>query len=181
MLRLFLAASSIHLTRFYAWRIHWPVGLGFVLSLGALVIVGAWLPVLTAGNRALQARVSALDNSVLVQSESVASLAQPLSARLGPQSSLSRVTADMDALAAQNGLYISTASYAPVDDGALPGVVSIDINATLRGAYGPAKKLLAAMLSTYPGLSLRSVTIRRERSTDALLDVEAHWILFCKK
>jgi hypothetical protein len=165
----------------YALRAHWPVWLGMAMTLAALAVAAISLPELATAHTALLDKARALQNAEQDSAVAAAPLAQPLSARLAPLSTLALVTADMQALAQQNQLQIATASYQPANDPVLSDVVRVDISATLRGAYLPTKKLLADMLATHPSLALQSMALRRERSTDAVLEVETHWILFCRE
>lgn len=165
----------------YALRAHWPVWLGAAMILSALGVAVICLPALAAAHAALLDKARAVQDAGQGPTVAAVPIAQPLPARLTPLSTLARVTADMQALAQQNQLQIATASYQPASDPVLSDVVRIDISATMRGAYLPTKKMVADMLATYPSLALQSVALRRERSTDAVLEVETHWILFCRK
>lgn len=166
----------------YAVRIYWPVWLGLVLMVGALGAALVGLPALNAGHNALARQARALQEAGNTPALAINDATiQPLSARLAPLSTLTMVTADMQALALKSQLQINTANFQPVNDPVLPDVVRVDIAATLRGAYLPTKKLLADMLAAHPALVLQSVALRRERSTDAVLEVETRWVLFCRK
>lgn len=105
----------------------------------------------------------------------------PTSPRMAPERFLSTVTSDMHMFAQQDGLVVSDLSYKPVDDAASPNIARVDITARFRGGYLPMRKLVADMLSAYDSLALESISMRRDRSTDLMLDIEVHLTLFCQK
>jgi hypothetical protein len=165
----------------FALRIHWPSLLGLILIVGSLGVAVCSIPALSRVNASLLAKQEGSRFAGQSKNAIPALPRQMFSARLATFSTLSLVSAEMQALAQQNHLQIATASYQPANDPVLPGVVRITISARLRGAYSPTKKMLSDLLATYPSLALQSVDIRREHSLDAVLEVETRWILFCQK
>ena len=94
---------------------------------------------------------------------------------------LSTVTADMQALAQQSGLIVSDVNYKPIERVITSNLSRVDISTKFRGTYTSLKKFIAVMLSTYDNLVLESISIRRDRSMDLMLDIGLHWTLFCRK
>ena len=94
---------------------------------------------------------------------------------------LSVLANDMQALAQQNGLKISEVSYKPNDSVITPDFSRIEISVKFSGTYVSLKKFMAIMCSTYDSLALESIIMRRDRSTDLMLDIDLRWTLFYRK
>lgn len=111
----------------------------------------------------------------------VSSNGAPSGPPLASSKILLAVTADMQALAQQDGLTVLDVNYTPVNNIIASNASRIDISTRFRGTYVSLRKLIAAMLSTYDCLALESVIVRRDRPTDLMLDIELHWTLFYRK
>ncbi len=91
------------------------------------------------------------------------------------------VARSLQELMQENGLLLSDVSYSPTAGAANVEVGRVEINAHLKSAYTPLKKAITGMLASHAGLALESVSMRRTRSTDALLDTELRFTFFYRK
>ncbi len=93
---------------------------------------------------------------------------------------LNNIAGDVQALIVQNSVYLTDASYKPLDTLANGQIGRVEIDMRLKGAYPQVKKVLASLLASHEGLSLDSLSIRRNRSTDAIQEIELRLSLYYK-
>ncbi|WP_300753638.1 GspMb/PilO family protein, partial [Janthinobacterium sp.] len=123
-----------------------------------------------------------LETQLLAQSNVAAAQPQNLPALLAGFDSLSLVMADLQALAAQNGLLVSDASFKPaIGNQADAAIGRVEVNARVKGAYLPLKKTLAAMLAAHAGLALESLSLQRTRASDVVADIDVRFTYFYRK
>lgn len=155
---------------------------------GAALLVPALL-LLIVRIPALRAQQAQLDTSIGAMQ---ASLATPLrAAGAGPQRDLAAqlprferlavITTDLQALATQNGLALTDATYQPLNRSRAGRVDAVDIGARMKGGYPGLKKTLAELLATHEGLALASLSVRRARAADAPLDIELRLTFYYQK
>lgn len=161
---------------------HWPW-----LVAGAMLCCSAWLafselPTQRTDNKTSAAKVRTLEAQLRAQAAGPVAAQQNLAAQLAGFDSLSLVTADLQSLAAQNGLLMSDASFKPAaDNQAANGIGRVEVNARIKGTYLPLKKTLAAMLATHGGLALDSLSLRRARASDIAMDIDVRFTYYYRK
>ncbi|SFX46868.1 hypothetical protein SAMN03097694_2336 [Janthinobacterium lividum] len=166
----------------FSGRQHWPW-----LTAGTVLCCAAWLafselPVQRTDNKTTSAKVRMLEDKLRAQAAAPVTTQQNLAAQLASFDSLSLVTADLQSLAAQNGLLMSDASFKPAaDNQAANGIGRVEVNTRIKGAYLPLKKTLAAMLATHGGLALESLSMRRARASDVVMDIDVRFTYFYRK
>lgn len=166
----------------FSQRKHWPWP-----ATGVVLCAAAWLffvelPAQRAYNQAAQVKVRMLEAQLRAQTNVAAVHSQNLPAQLGGFDSLSLVTADLQSLATQNGLLMSDASFKPAGDNQPDARIGrVEVNARIKGAYLPLKKTLAALLATHGGLALDSLSLRRARASDIVMDIDLRFTYFYRK
>jgi hypothetical protein len=96
--------------------------------------------------------------------------------------SLTLVMSDLQTLTAQNGMQLSDATFKQVGERQVDArIARIEVNARIKGPYLPLKKTLAAMLASHAGLALESLSLRRERATDVVMDIDLRFTYFYRK
>ena len=161
---------------------YWPW-----LAAGTILCCAAWLaiselPTQRADNKTAAAKVQMLEAQLRAQATDPVAARQNLAAQLPGFDSLSLVTADLQSLADQNGLLMSDASFKPATDSqAAAGIGRVEVNARIKGAYLPLKKTLATMLATHGGLALDSLSLRRARASDIVMDIDLRFTYFYRK
>lgn len=161
---------------------HWPW-----LAAGAVLCCSVWLaffelPTQRTDNKTSAAKVQLLEAQLRAQATDPVAARQNLAAQLPGFDSLSLVTADLQSLASQNGLLMSDASFKPAaDNQAAAGIGRVEVNARIKGAYLPLKKTLAALLATHGGLALDSLSLRRARASDIVMDIDVRFTYFYRK
>ncbi|HYD82127.1 MAG TPA: hypothetical protein VEC06_20165 [Paucimonas sp.] len=102
-------------------------------------------------------------------------------ARLAGFDRLATVAADLQALAAKNGVTLVDAAYKPIDESPASEIGRTEIVASMKGMYPALKKAVAALLASHDGLALDFISVRRGRSTDAVVEVELRFSFFYRK
>lgn len=163
-------------------RQHWSWLTAGVVLCGSSWLAFSELPAQSTDNKAAAAKVNMLEAQLRAQAAVAAALPQNLPAQLAGFDSLSRVTADLQALAAQNGLLMSDAAFKLAGDNQADARIGrVEINARIKGTYLPLKKTLATMLSTHDGLALESLSLRRARAADVVMDIDLRFTFFYRK
>ncbi|WP_146012290.1 GspMb/PilO family protein [Janthinobacterium sp. AD80] len=163
-------------------RQHWPW-----LVTGTVLCCATWLaiselPTQRADNKTAAAKVRMLEAQLRTQAADPVATQQNLAAQLAGFDSLSLVTADLQSLATQNGLLMSDASFKPAGDNQPDARIGrVEVNARIKGAYLPLKKTLAALLATHGGLALDSLSLRRARASDIVMDIDLRFTYFYRK
>jgi len=163
-------------------REHWPW-----FATGAVLCAAAWLlfselPAQRTENKTAAAKVQMLEAQLRAQATDPVAARQNLAAQLPGFDSLSLVTADLQSLATQNGLLMSDASFKPAaDNQAAAGIGRVEVNTRIKGAYLPLKKTLATMLATHGGLALDTLSLRRARASDIVMDIDLRFTYFYRK
>ncbi len=85
---------------------------------------------------------------------------------------LARLSADLPALAKEQGVALTDLTFAPATTGA-DGVRSVLVGVRMKGSYVRVKGLLRQLLGSHDTLALMSLSLRRPGATDATLDGEA--------
>lgn len=85
---------------------------------------------------------------------------------------LARLSADLPALAKEQGVVLVDLTFAPATAG-VQGVRSMLIGVRMKGRYTSVKGLLRQLLGSHDTLALMSLTLRRPSATEAMLDGEA--------
>lgn len=161
---------------------YWPW-----LAAGTILCCAAWLaiselPTQRADKKTAAAKVQMLEAQLRAQATDPVTARQNLAAQLPGFDSLSLVTADLQSLATQNGLLMSDASFKPATDNqAAAGIGRVEVNARIKGAYLPLKKTLSTMLATHGGLALDSLSLRRARASDVVMDIDLRFTYFYRK
>jgi hypothetical protein len=128
------------------------------------------------------AKVRTLEARLRTQAADPVATLQNLAPQLAGFDSLSLVTADLQSLATQNGLLMSDASFKPAaENQATIGIGRVEVNTRIKGAYLPLKKTLATMLATHGGLALDSLSLRRARASDIVMDIDLRFTYFYRK
>jgi hypothetical protein len=172
------ALSSILQFHFSA-RLHWPWVAGLALLGFAAAVNLGQLPGLRLQTKALERQAASLQ----------AQLRAPIPARPGEQAPnlraqlatlerLSVVTSDLQALASTNRLELLDANYKPIGETANAQIGRIEINARLKGTYPALKKAIDSLLALHEGLAMESMSVRRQRATDTVVDVELRFTYF---
>lgn len=157
------------------------------LAAGVLLCCSGWLafselPAQRADNNIAAAKVRMLEAQLRGQAAVTATLPQNLQAQLAGFDSLSLVIADLQALVAQNGLVMSDATFKLAGDNPADARMGrVEINARIKGAYLPLKKTLAVVLTTHDGLALESLSLRRARAADVVMDIDLRFIYFYRR
>lgn len=173
--------KKLPLFRFSA-RQHWPWLAAGVVLCGAVWLTFSELPAQHAENKAASGKVHMLEDQLRAQAAVTATLRQDLPAQLAGFDSLSLVIADLQALAAQNGLVISDAAFKLAGDRPADARLGrVEINTRIKGAYLPLKKTLAVVLATHDGLALESLSLRRARAADVVMDIDLRFIYFYRR
>lgn len=172
-----------HITGFrFSVYLHWPW-----LAASAALGCSAWLafsqlPTQRMDNKTAAAKVRMLEAQLRTQAADPVATQQNLAAQLAGFDSLSLVTADLQSLATQNGLLMSDASFKPAGDNQPDARIGrVEVNARIKGAYLPLKKALAALLATHGGLALDSLSLRRARASDIVMDIDLRFTYFYRK
>lgn len=158
-----------------------------LLAAGAVLCCSAWLafsvlPTQRMDNKIEAAKVRMLEAQLRAQAADPVMAQQNLAAQLAGFDSLSLVTADLQSLATQNGLLMSDASFKPAADNQSDARIGrVEVNTHIKGAYLPLKKTLAAMLATHGGLALDSLSLRRARASDVVMDIDVRFTYFYRK
>ncbi|NHQ90507.1 hypothetical protein [Janthinobacterium lividum] len=161
---------------------HWPW-----LAAGAVLCCSVWLaffelPTQRTDNKTSAVKVRTLEAQLRAQAADAVTAQQNLAAELAGFDSLSLMTADLQSLATQNGLLMSDASFKPATDSqAAAGIGRVEVNTRIKGAYLPLKKTLATMLATHGGLALDSLSLRRARASDSVMDIDVRFTYFYRK
>lgn len=158
---------------------HLPYAVAAVVLCAAAWLAFMELPAQRSANDASAAKLRSLETSLRTQAAATAALPQNLPGQLASFDTLSQVTADLQALAAQNGLLLSDATFKPAANAQSDTSTGrIEVTARLKGAYVPLKKTLGAMLAAHPGLALESLSMRRARASDLVADVDLRFSYF---
>lgn len=166
----------------FSARHHWPWPAAALALCAATWLAVSELPTQRADNQAVASKVRALETQLRTQAAVTAALPQNLAAQLAGFDSLSLVTADLQSLAAQNGLQMSDATFKPGADGQGDARIGrIEVGARARGGYLPLKKTLATLMATHPGLALESLSLRRARAGDSVADIDVRLTYFYRK
>lgn len=153
-------------------------------AVGVILCVAAWLafielPAQQAANQEASGKLRLLETRLRAQVIAATASPQNLPSQLANFDTLSQVTADLQTLAAQNGLLLSDASFKPAANAQTDTKAGrIEVTARIKGAYGPLKKTLNTILATHPGLALESLSMRRARATDAVADIDLRFTYF---
>lgn len=151
---------------------------------GATLCFTAWLafielPVQRDENQAASGKLRLLETALRAQVAVIAAQPQNLPSQLTNFDTLSQVTADLQALAAQNGLLLSDASFQPAANAQTDTETGrIEVTARIKGAYVPLKKTLSTILTIHPGLALESLSMRRARAADVVADIDLRFTYF---
>lgn len=149
-----------------------------------VLCAAAWLaflelPAQQAANDAATGKLRSLETFLRTQAAATAALPQNLPSQLAGFDALTQVTADLQALAAQNGLVLSDATFKPAANAQTDTKIGrVEVAARLKGAYVPLKKTLGAMFAAHPGLALESLSMRRGRAGDVVVDVDLRLTYF---
>jgi hypothetical protein len=154
-------------------------------SLLAAVVVAAGLICLYARNE-LERRTATINRLAItmerdLQKPSGIGAAEGGAPQLGKIDELDNIASDLHALAVENGLMLIDANYQMASDEAASHLGRVEISLRLKGGYIPARKVIAAMLSSHAGLALDSVSVQRQRSIDSALEIDLRFTLFYKK
>jgi hypothetical protein len=165
----------------FSVRQYWPW-----LAAGFLLCGSAWLglselPVQRAENTTVAAKIRVMEAQFRAQTADPFTAQQNLAAQLAGFDSLSLVMADLQSLTTQYGLLMSDASFKPTDNLTAAGIGRVEVNTRIKGAYLPLKKTLAAMLATHGGLALDSLSLRRARASDIVMDIDVRFTYFYRK
>jgi hypothetical protein len=159
---------------------HWPWPAGVVVLLFSLAFGLSQLPAMRVHDADLRRQILSLEAKIHAPMANAAR-AFDLSSRLAGRDRLAIVTSDLQATAMQNGLILSDATYQPQDAYGSKDIGKMGIGVNLKGAYPALKKMLAGLLNTHDGLALESLSIRRAKSTDTGMDIEAHFSFYYRK
>jgi Tfp pilus assembly protein PilO len=163
----------------FSARLHWPWVAGFALSGFAAAVSVGELPGLRLQAGALDRQAASLQAQLRTPIAAGRSGQGPnLRAQLATLDRLSVVTSDLQALASTNGLELLDANYKPVGETANAQIGRIDINARLKGSYPALKKAIDSLLALHEGLALESMSVRRQRATDTVVEVELRFTYF---
>ena len=91
---------------------------------------------------------------------------------------LARIGADLPAFAKQNELLLQDVTYLPMPAATDAAGKQVQISVRMKGGYLQVKRLTQQLLAAYESLSLESMSLRRNRATDTVLDVEMQLSLF---
>ncbi|MCX7289582.1 hypothetical protein [Janthinobacterium sp.] len=166
----------------FSVRYYWPwMAVGFLLC-GSVWLGSYELPAQRSQNAIVATRIRLLEAQSRAQAADPVTAQQNLVVQLASFDSLSLVTADLQSLATQNGLLMSDASFKPAADSqAAAGIGRVEVSARIKGAYLPLKKTLAAIMATHGGLALDSLSLRRARASDILMDIDVRFTYFYRK
>lgn len=163
-------------------RQHWSWLTASIVLCGSSWLAFSQLPAQSTDNKAAAVKVRMLEAQLRAQAAVTSALPQDLPAQLAGFDNLSLVTTDLQALAAQNGLLMSDAAFKPAGDNQADARIGcVEINARIKGAYLPLKRTLATMLSTHDGLALESLSLRRARAADVVMDIDLRFTYFYRK
>lgn len=173
-----LAINSTSRLRFSV-RLHWPWIAGCILLAWAAALSMGDIPALRREERALERELQALQAQLRTPVVATTSgQSQDLRTALATLANLDIVTADMQTLASKHGVDLGEASYTHAGDTAGGRIGRVAIHARLKGAYPSMKKTLAELLALHQGLALESVSLRRNRAADAVLEIELRFTFF---
>lgn len=163
-------------------RLYWPWLMGVALLFSALVIHILEFPVLNTKNVSLEKRTRLLEAEIRqpVELTPKAHVQNPTE-QLAKFARVSIVTSDLQSVAAKNGLVLIDANYKPVDEIADADIGRMEIVSHVKGTYLALKTTIANMLAAHEGLALDSISIRRNHSTDVILEIELHFSFFYRK
>ena len=166
----------------FSVRLHWPWLAAAMVFSAAAWLASVELPAQRAASTAAAGKVRVLEAQLRTQTAAAVALPQDLAAQLAGFDSLSLVEADLQALAVQNGLQMSDAAFKPSGANQVDARIGrIEISARAKGAYLPLKKTLATLLATHPGLALESLSLRRARAADVVMDIDLRFTFFYRK
>ena len=171
------------LSRFrFSTQLHWPWLAGLVLLCFAATVSLTKVPELRLQTDMLAHQAQALEAQLRAPAAlGMTEHAPDVLAQLATLERLPVIVGDLQTMAAKNGLTLADASYKPIDDKAGAELGRVEIGARLTGTYLPLKKTIAALLAAHEGLALQSLALRRNRSTDAAMDIELRFSLYYRK
>lgn len=159
--------------------LYWPWLAGLTLLCFSVVISFTQLPTNQLKNTTLKRQIQALEAQLRAPLiPGAIGKPQELLAHLETSDTLPALANDLQALAGQNGLMLSDAMYKPLNEVAKSDIGRIEINVHLKGSYLPLKKMIAAMLILHEGLALESLSMRRNRSTEAAMEMDVRFTFF---
>jgi hypothetical protein len=162
---------------FRHWRTSWP----WLAGLCIFAVVPFWFfiaePSLQAQRTALADRLDSLQRRLLEQGPASTGPGA-LAAHFESRQRLHTLVADLESLAAANGLKITSMVYAEVDGPSTPHPGKVQVAGQLKGGYLPLKKMLSDVLSWHSSLALESCSLRRARSVDPVMDIELRFSFF---
>ncbi|MES2298123.1 MAG: GspMb/PilO family protein [Pseudomonadota bacterium] len=172
----------------YSWHINWllaranwPYVMAIALFFCAAGIMLIGLPKSRLQVGILNSRLAVLDRQLdSAVTRAMGNTALELRSQLPGVDHLNNIAGDVQALIVQNSVYLTDASYKPLDTLANGQIGRVEIDMRLKGAYPQVKKVLASLLASHEGLSLDSLSIRRNRSTDAIQEIELRLSLYYK-
>ncbi|MEC5161528.1 MULTISPECIES: hypothetical protein [unclassified Janthinobacterium] len=171
-------AAGLH----FLIRLHFPWLMSVVLFFLSIGISLRELPEMDANNYLLAHKKRSLETRLHTSvNTSIVKVRESFGVGFAPYSSLPAVISSFQDLSTKNGLELLEASYRPGSDVSNTRFGRIEINARLKGAYRPLKKVLAELLMSHEGLALEGVSLRRNRSVDAVLDMELRFTFFYRK
>ncbi len=167
--RNFLLRVSSHCSLYSSW----PWLLSVPLLCFTAYLKFSELPVLRQKNGKLADQINAQASTMLRNKISPDRISpRPLAAQLPPFERLSQVTRDLHALAEENGLTISDATFKPAGKNGDDHIQKMEMGLRLKGGYLPLKNALAALLAKHDGLALEFLSVQRSRATDLVADAE---------
>ncbi|MBC3873840.1 hypothetical protein [Undibacterium flavidum] len=176
--------------RVFRWSTsqHWPWLAALTLLCFSLSLYWVELPALRSQEAQLVQQIRTLEVELR---RPIAPVAREhnvdVQQRLASFERLAVVIKDLHTQASLNGLIVSEASHQPSDDAvgeASEGrheIARIDIRAKMTGTYVGLKASLASLLSAHDGLALESLSLRRQRSTDAVMEIDVGLRFFYRK
>jgi hypothetical protein len=163
-------------------RLHSPWLIAIVVLGGAVWLFISVLPSQRRQDSALAVQLQTLEAQVSARAAVPVTISQDLSTQLASLDSLTLVMSDLQTLTAQNGMQLSDATFKQVGERQVDArIARIEVNARIKGPYLPLKKTLAAMLASHAGLALESLSLRRERATDVVMDIDLRFTYFYRK
>ena len=155
---------------------------GAALLVPAVFMLSVRIPALRAQQAQLDNNIGAIQASLRAPLSAAGSGAHlDLAAQLPRFERLAMITTDLQALATQNGLALTDATYKPLNRGSVGRVDAVEIGARMKGGYPGLKKTLAELLASHEGLALASMSVRRARAADAPLDIELRLTFYYQK
>lgn len=165
--------------RFVPYR-HWPWLAGVAVLLFSFAFGLSQFSSMHTQNAELGRKIRALNEKIRTPGTN-ADQSFNLRSHLADRGRLAIVTNDLQDAATQNGLTLTNATYQPQDAYGMTDIGKMDIGVNLKGTYPALKKMLAALLNAHDGLALDSISIQRAKSTDASMDIEAHFSFYYRK